>query len=92
MIELRRDVPRAVIRRGIATGVLRPDTDVELTVALLAGPMMTTLLGSNPRLDTERLAERVVDTVLAGIAAGPARSAEPTPGAGRLASAARAPA
>jgi AcrR family transcriptional regulator len=69
MIELRRDVTRAVLRRGIATGVLRPDTDVELTVALLAGPMMTTLLGSSPRLDSEQLAERVVDTVLRGIAA-----------------------
>jgi AcrR family transcriptional regulator len=69
MIEGRRDVTRAVVRRGIATGVLRPDTDVELTVALLAGPMMATLLGSNPRLDGDQLAERVVDTVLRGIAA-----------------------
>ena len=68
MVESRRDVTRAVIRRGIAEGVLRPDTDVELTVALLSGPMMATLLGSLPRLDTTDLAERVVDTVLRGVA------------------------
>ena len=68
MVEARRDVTRAVIRRGIATGVLRPDADVELTVALLTAPMVMTLIGSAPRLDTEGLAERIVDTVLHGIA------------------------
>jgi hypothetical protein len=71
MIEARRDVTRGVVRRGIAEGVLRPDTDVELTVALLSSPMTSTLLGSLPRLDTTDLAERVVDTVLRGVAAQP---------------------
>jgi AcrR family transcriptional regulator len=68
MIESRRDVTRGVIRRGIAEGVLRADTDVELAVALLSSPMTSTLLGSLPRLDTTDLAERVVDTVLRGVA------------------------
>jgi AcrR family transcriptional regulator len=68
LVEARRDVTREVLRRGIATGALRPDTDVELAVALLAGPMMMMLLGSASRLDGEDLAERVVDTVLRGIA------------------------
>jgi hypothetical protein len=31
--------------------------------------MMTSLLGAAPRLDSEQLAERVVDAVLRGIAA-----------------------
>jgi AcrR family transcriptional regulator len=69
MIEERREVTRTVLRRGIATGELRPDTDVELAVVLLAAPMMTTLLGSAPRLDRARLAERTVDAVLRGIEA-----------------------
>ena len=30
MVEPRREAMRAVIRRGIATGELRPDTDVEI--------------------------------------------------------------
>ncbi|HVQ91048.1 MAG TPA: TetR/AcrR family transcriptional regulator [Mycobacteriales bacterium] len=71
MVEARRDVTRGVIRRGILDGTLRPDTDVELTVALLSGPMLGTLLGSLPRMDTAGLAERVVDAVLNGIAARP---------------------
>jgi AcrR family transcriptional regulator len=70
-VEARREITRGVIRRGIATGVLRPDTDVELVAVLLAGPMMMTLLGSAPRLDPEGLAERIVDTVLRGIATEP---------------------
>jgi AcrR family transcriptional regulator len=69
MIEERRDVTREVLRRGIATGELRPDTDIELTVALLGAPTMATLIGSSPRLDRRDLAERTVDAVLRGIAA-----------------------
>jgi Tetracyclin repressor-like, C-terminal domain len=68
MIEERRDVTREVLRRGVATGELRPDTDIELTVALLGAPTMATLIGSSPRLDRRDLAERTVDAVLRGIA------------------------
>jgi len=69
-LEERRDVTRTVLRRGIATGELRADTDVELAVVLLGAPMMITLLGSAPpRLDTHQLAERTVDAVLRGIQA-----------------------
>jgi AcrR family transcriptional regulator len=69
MVESRRDATRGVLRRAIAAGTVRPDTDVELTLALLAGPMLATLLGAAPRLDPDQLAERVVDTVLQGISA-----------------------
>ena len=59
-----------MIRRGIATGELRADTDVELAVTLLGSPMVVMhLIGSSPRLDRHRLAERIVDTVLRGISA-----------------------
>ena len=80
MVEDRRDVTRAVIRRGIATGELRADTDVELVVSLLGAPMLVmSLMGGSPRLDRERLPERIVDTVLGGIA-GPAARGDRPPG------------
>ena len=84
MIEERRDVTREVLRRGIATGELRPDTDMELAVVLLAAPMMMTLLGSVPRLDTRRLAERTVDAVLRGIETPTRPATIPVPPADKL--------
>jgi len=71
MVDTRREATRDVIRRGIATGVLRPGTDIELAVTLLVAPMHMTLLGSAPRLEGERLPERIVDTVLHGISTQP---------------------
>jgi AcrR family transcriptional regulator len=71
MVEARHDVLRGVLHRGIATGELRPDTDVELVVILLTAPTLMSLLGSVSRLEDERLPERIVDTVLAGIASAP---------------------
>ena len=69
LVEDRRDITRTVLRRGIATGELRPDTDVELATVLLSAPTMMSTLGFVPRLDVEDLAERTVDAVLRGIAA-----------------------
>ena len=69
LIEDRRDITRAVLRRGIATGELRPDVDVELATALLSAPSMLSTIGFVPRLDPEGLAERTVDAVLRGITA-----------------------
>jgi AcrR family transcriptional regulator len=71
MVEARRDVVRGVLRRGIASGELRPDLDIELAVMLLTAPVTMSLLGSAPRLDGGNLPERVVDAVLHGIAADP---------------------
>ena len=69
VIEARRDVSRAVIRRGIATGELRPDADVEVVITMLSSPMlMNKLFGPNPRIDPERLPEQVLDIVLNGVA------------------------
>jgi AcrR family transcriptional regulator len=69
LVEDRREVTRSVLRRGIATGELRPDTDIELATALLAAPNTMMSLGMSPRLDPEGLAERTVDMVLRGIQA-----------------------
>ena len=70
LVEDRREITRTVLRRGIATGELRPDTDVELATVLLSAPNLMSTLGFVPRLDVEQLAERTVDAVLRGIAAG----------------------
>jgi AcrR family transcriptional regulator len=70
MIEPRREAMRRVLRRGIETGELRPDLDVEITLLLLAAPMIIQRsIRWNPALDTPDMAERVVDAVLAGATA-----------------------
>ncbi|HEU4426415.1 MAG TPA: TetR/AcrR family transcriptional regulator [Pilimelia sp.] len=71
LIEPRREVMRDVLRRGMRTGELRPDLDIELVMALLSGPVLVQkLLRWNPRLAADGLPEHIVDAVLAG-AAGP---------------------
>ena len=69
LVDDRREVTRSVLRRGIASGELRPDIDVELAAVLLGAPNTMTSLGFSQHLDPDRLAERTVDTVLRGIAA-----------------------
>jgi AcrR family transcriptional regulator len=67
-VEPRKQAQRDVLERGIATGELRPDLDVDLAMAILSGAMMYNTkwapAGDLP-LD---LAERIVDAVMAGIA------------------------
>ncbi|MET7866715.1 TetR/AcrR family transcriptional regulator [Micromonospora taraxaci] len=70
IISPRRQLMREVLRRGIDEGVLRADIDVEVTMALLTGPMLIQrVLQWNPDLDEQTLPERVVDAVLEGIRA-----------------------
>jgi len=70
IVEQRRAVMRRVLERGVASGELRPDTDIELAMALLTGPMLIQkLLRWHPSLDDETLPQRVVDAVLTGIGA-----------------------
>lgn len=70
IISPRRQLMREVLRRGIDEGVLRADIDVEVTMALLTGPMLIQrVLQWNPDLDEQSLPERVVDAVLEGIQA-----------------------
>jgi AcrR family transcriptional regulator len=69
VIEPRRDVTRRVLRRGIESGELRPDLDVEAVLLLLAAPMiLQRTMRWNPAVDVPDLAERVVDAVLTGAA------------------------
>jgi AcrR family transcriptional regulator len=76
VIEPRRAVMRAVLHRGIETGELRPDIDVELTLLMLSGPMLAqSMLRWNPHVNEEGMAERLVDQLLDGIKAPPAAPA-----------------
>jgi AcrR family transcriptional regulator len=69
IVEPRRELMREVLRRGMRTGELRADLDIELTMALLYGPvLMQRLLKWSPELDAEGLPEQVVDTLLPGLA------------------------
>ncbi|MEU6205007.1 TetR/AcrR family transcriptional regulator [Micromonospora musae] len=70
IVEPRRARLREVLERGIRTGELRADLDVELAMALLTGPMLIQrVLRWHPELDDDGLPERVVDGVLEGIKA-----------------------
>ena len=65
--EPRREMMRSVLRRGIASGELRPDADVEVAMFMLTGAVI-----SRSKQDAEPItpdyAERVVDQVLLGLA------------------------
>ena len=68
VVEPRHDAIRAVIRRGIATGELRPDTDVEIALLALTGTVMAKEKAADGSLDGE-FAARIVDELLLGLAA-----------------------
>jgi AcrR family transcriptional regulator len=70
VMEPRRNLMRQVLRRGIETGELRADLDVELTLLMLSGPaMVQNMLKWNPLVPEEGFAEALVDAVLRGAAA-----------------------
>ncbi|WP_307798643.1 TetR/AcrR family transcriptional regulator [Actinoplanes flavus] len=69
-IEPRREVTRQVLRRGIETGELRPDLDVELTQVMLSAPgMMKSILRFDLAIPDDEFAETLVDAVLRGASA-----------------------
>jgi AcrR family transcriptional regulator len=66
-IEPRRNIIRSVLRRGIETGELRPDIDVEIAMHTLTGAAMARgKCETIPR--TPEFAERIVDSLLLGLA------------------------
>jgi len=66
-VEPRRDVIRSVLHRGIETGELRPDIDVEIAMHTLTGAAMARgKCDTVPR--TREFAERIVDSLLLGLA------------------------
>ena len=68
VVEPRRELIRSVLRRGVATGELRPGTDVEVTMLLVTGAVMAR--GKHDTTPAEPgFASRVVDELLRGIGA-----------------------
>jgi AcrR family transcriptional regulator len=70
VVQPRRDAMRAVIRRGMETGELRPDTDVEVAMLTLTGAIMAQEKSEDGTLDRD-FAVRLVDGLLFGLAARP---------------------
>lgn len=70
LMEPRRQRMRSVLERGIETGEIRPDIDVDYVCAIITGPMVAqTVLSWNPDLDSSKLAEQIVAVVLQGVQA-----------------------
>jgi AcrR family transcriptional regulator len=66
----RREVFREILRRGIATGELRADLDIEMTVLLLTAPSMAqNMVRFNPDVPEDGFPEALVDAVLRGASA-----------------------
>jgi AcrR family transcriptional regulator len=68
VVQPRRDAMRAVIRRGVQTGELRPDTDVEIAMLTLTGAIMAQDNRPDGTLDGD-FATRLVDGLLLGLSA-----------------------
>jgi len=66
MLEPRREVIRSVLRRGVATGELRPGTDIEAALFMLTGAVLAR--GKyDPASMPPGYVERVVDELLLGL-------------------------
>jgi AcrR family transcriptional regulator len=66
VVEPRREVVRSVLRRGVATGELRDDADIEAALYLLRGAALASTGHQQPV--PPDYAEHVVDTLLHGVA------------------------
>ncbi|MFG1605647.1 TetR/AcrR family transcriptional regulator [Actinoplanes sp. NPDC049265] len=70
VMEPRRDLMRNVLRRGVESGELRADLDIELSLLMLQAPgMVQNWFRWNPNIPHEGLAEKLVDNFLRGAAA-----------------------
>ena len=68
LLKPNREVVLATLRRGVATGELRPDADLDVVADLIVGPMFFRILLSGAEV-TPELAAETVDLVLRGISA-----------------------
>lgn len=69
IIEPRRELMRGVLRRGVESGELRPDIDIEIVMAMLVSPMLAqSVTNLDPQLDRETLPERLVAGIWPAIA------------------------
>jgi len=66
LVEPRRNVIRSVLRRGVETGQIRSDVDVEIAMLTLTGTAMARGKCETVELNAE-FAERVVDSLLLGL-------------------------
>ncbi|GAA1104181.1 MULTISPECIES: TetR/AcrR family transcriptional regulator [Kitasatospora] len=72
VVKPRRELARAIVRRGVDEGVLRSDLDVELVCEIIIGPiLLRSVLWDEAPLDDPDLAEQMVDAVLNGVGAQP---------------------
>jgi AcrR family transcriptional regulator len=67
VVQPRRDIVRSVLRRGIGTGELRENADIEAAAFLLEGAVLASMYSSQP--PEPRYARRVVEELLRGLAA-----------------------
>jgi AcrR family transcriptional regulator len=67
VVEPRRELVRSVLRRGIATGELRPDIDVEIAMLTLTGAVLPREKHDSHLAEPD-FAARVVDELLRGFA------------------------
>ncbi|MET8676400.1 TetR/AcrR family transcriptional regulator [Streptomyces sp. NPDC004647] len=74
VVRTRREAVYAVLRRGMASGEVRDDVDIELLSDLFVGPMLARVFLHEWQELPEGLAEQIVDTVLRGV--------RPAPGSG----------
>jgi AcrR family transcriptional regulator len=67
VVEPRREIVRGVLRRGVATGELREETNVEAAIDMLTGAVLARPRAGRDRAD-RGYARRVVDELLTGLA------------------------
>jgi len=67
VVKPRRELVRSVLRRGVATGELRENTDIEAASFLLDGAVLQSMQA--PGTGDARYARRVVEELLRGLAA-----------------------
>jgi AcrR family transcriptional regulator len=67
VLQPRQDVVASVLRRGMATGELREDTDIEAATFLLNGAVLASMTGQEHV--ESRYARRAVDELMRGLAA-----------------------
>jgi AcrR family transcriptional regulator len=69
VVRPRRDAIRSVLRRGVATGELRENTDIDAAMYLLNGAVVASMSGMHADVVDSRYGKRVVEELLRGLAA-----------------------
>jgi AcrR family transcriptional regulator len=69
VVRPRRDAIRSVLRRGVATGELRENTDIDAAMYLLKGAVVASMSGMHADVVDSRYGKRVVEELLRGLAA-----------------------